>query len=252
MARGAAQWMGALINQWVDHLRGPRYDAAVVDQLPGGLLVNEMVRRAMDVCVIHRRCLRHSRAYLLRARDPIDVFTTRWRAVQTDEQKRARKAATRQKRKDKANPVGPVAALKADQARAAKEAAKEAAKTAAAELRRKQQEQRRTVRLLARAAQQAAADLDEQQVQQKGRQDRVVARAYRAQARLARSVPDQVGTSMTASGRASMVPATARAWRRPVGTNRRSSSYKQQQRLSGPSTKHSLLGNLGPVDTGAE
>ena len=150
-----------------------------------------------------------------------------------------------------------MAALKADQERAVKEAAKAAVKAAKAavkaaaeESRRKQQEQRRAAQLQARAVQQAAADLEEQREQQQGRRDRVCARAHRAQARLARPVSDQVGTAMAASGRALPLSATARTWRRPTGTSRGSSSNNQQP--SGPLTKHSLTGNLGPADTGAK
>ena len=262
VARRTAQWIGALTGQWVDSMRGPRYDAAVVDQLPGGLLVNEMVRHAMDLCVIHRRCLRGSRAYLTRARDPVESYTTRTRPALTDEQRKARKAAGRQKKKDKANPVGPVAelarmaqeAIKAAEV-AVRTAAKAAAKAAAVEARRQQREQRRAAAAQARADQQAAADLQEQQRQHQSQEDRVRARAYRAQVRQARFAAAQVETATAMSGRVLPVSATARTSRRPTGTSHgASSTNNQEQPNSGPSREPSRdrAGNVGLVDTDAE
>ena len=204
VARQVSQWLGALTRQWVDKMRAPRYDAAVVDQLPGGRLVNEMVRCATDMFVVHRRCLRDSRAYLTRARDPAVERAKRSPPKMTEADKKSRKVAAAKRKKAMKRSIGPVVALLARQNQANKEAVRVA--------RRAVQEQARRAKKVARRQALARA---RKQDQQEDQADKARARAHgvEARAKRAKARQDQEAATTAADGRALGAPIPARSRR---------------------------------------
>ena len=62
-SRLTAQWVGELTGQWVNGLRDCRSDTHRVEALPGGALVNSVVQQAVQVFLIHRRCVRNNTDY---------------------------------------------------------------------------------------------------------------------------------------------------------------------------------------------
>ena len=201
VARQVSQWLGALTRQWVDKMRAPRYDAAVVDQLPGGRLVNEMVRCATNMFVVHRRCLRDSRAYLTRARDPAVERAKRSPPKMTEVDKKSRTAKRKEAKK---RSIGPVVALLARQNQANKEAVRVA--------RRAVQEQARRAKKVARRQALARA---RKQDQQEDQADKARARAHgvEARAKRAKARQDQEAATTVADGRALGAPIPARSRR---------------------------------------
>ena len=204
VARQVSQWLGALTRQWVDKMRAPRYDAAVVDQLPGGRLVNEMVRCATNMFVVHRRCLRDSRAYLTRARDPAVERAKRSPPKMTEADKKSRKVAAAKRKKAMKRSIGPVVALLARQNQANKEAVRVA--------RRAVQEQARRAKKVARRQALARA---RKQDQQEDQADKARARAHgvEARAKRAKARQDQEAATTAADGRALGAPIPARSRR---------------------------------------
>jgi len=90
-AREAAQWVGSLTDVWVDCQRSRRVNLSEIDSMPGGRLVDFVVRQAMQVFVIHRRCVRNNVEYTMRRRDSPSVQAQRQRPYER------KRVATRKK-----------------------------------------------------------------------------------------------------------------------------------------------------------
>ena len=76
-ARSTALWVSSLTDPWLDILRNCRSDVSEVNGHAGCTLVDVAVRRAMEVFLVHRRCVRSSEAYHMRLRDPPDIVAKR-------------------------------------------------------------------------------------------------------------------------------------------------------------------------------
>ena len=178
------------------------------DMMPGRRLVNEMVRCATDMFVVHRRCLRDSRAYLTRARDPAVERAKRSPPKMTEADKKSRKVAAAKRKKAMKRSIGPVVALLARQNEANKEAVRVA--------RRAVQEQARRAKKVARRQALARA---RKQDQQEDQADKARARAHgvEARAKRAKARQDQEAATTAADGRALALPYLHASWASKAG-----------------------------------